>query len=429
MLEFLNPLYLFGLSAAIIPLLIHFFNKRKAKIEKISSIQFLKRIENKNIRNLKLKEYLLLLLRILIILLIVLSFSEPVVKTSGNYSVLSQNNCYFILIDNSYSMKYIMENGLQAKQRVKNEIEILVNKFRNKGSMFLLFSKNDEIKIYPVMKDEKWKERLHEIKWNNSNFLINGLDKALNSIIEEKKTINNYLFVFSDFQKLNNYDWLNSLPTSMSTYFIPFTVTSRKNVGIQGLKIKSKILSPNHKMILELYLKNYSEKIDMETRFFLKINEKVVLQKNVLIPHGDEQFVPVEFLMQMENRGWNTGEIILNSDEIEEDNRYFFSFYVPHDYNILISSGNNNAFWKRVFKPLVAQSGVNVKFINEKELMSVSFNKYDMLLLNTGFNFSGNEVMKIKQFMEEGNRLLLIPEFPVSQTGLEDFFTKFNLGK
>src|SRR5262249_30960068 len=63
--NFLNPLFLFGLAAAAIPMLIHLFTRRKPREVRFPSLEFLAEVNQSEIRRLRLKQWLLLVLRTL----------------------------------------------------------------------------------------------------------------------------------------------------------------------------------------------------------------------------------------------------------------------------------------------------------------------------------------------------------------------------
>ena len=77
MFNFLNTSVLFAAAAALIPLIIHLFSKRKVKIIDFSSLKHLKAMQRRQVRRLKIRQLLLLILRMLIILLVVLAFARP----------------------------------------------------------------------------------------------------------------------------------------------------------------------------------------------------------------------------------------------------------------------------------------------------------------------------------------------------------------
>ena len=81
-MNFLNPFLLFGLAAAALPILIHLFTRRRPREVSFPSLEFLTEVHHSEIRRLKLKQWLLLLLRTLAVAMIVLAMSRPALRGS-----------------------------------------------------------------------------------------------------------------------------------------------------------------------------------------------------------------------------------------------------------------------------------------------------------------------------------------------------------
>src|SRR5215510_11659223 len=104
MFGILNSALLWALAAVGLPILIHFLTRRKLRVVTVSTVAFLKRLEKEKIRQLKLRQWLLLLLRMLIVALLVLAFARPTLRRE--HSALAQRaraTAVFVL-DNSLSM-------------------------------------------------------------------------------------------------------------------------------------------------------------------------------------------------------------------------------------------------------------------------------------------------------------------------------------
>ncbi|MCK4573898.1 MAG: BatA domain-containing protein, partial [candidate division Zixibacteria bacterium] len=91
MFSFLNTTVLFAAVAALIPLLIHLFSKRKVKVVEFSSLKHLKAMQRRQVRRLKIRQLLLLIIRTLIILMVVLAFARPTVRSGriGSHASVS----------------------------------------------------------------------------------------------------------------------------------------------------------------------------------------------------------------------------------------------------------------------------------------------------------------------------------------------------
>ncbi|WP_411272737.1 BatA domain-containing protein [Daejeonella sp.] len=81
MLQLLNPIWLFGISGILVPLIIHLWNIKTGKTLKVGSIRLMGESSRQNSRSLKLMDLLLLFLRCLVIILLSLYLAEPVWKS------------------------------------------------------------------------------------------------------------------------------------------------------------------------------------------------------------------------------------------------------------------------------------------------------------------------------------------------------------
>jgi aerotolerance regulator-like protein/VWA domain-containing protein len=80
--SFLNPVFLFGLLAAAIPIVIHLFTRKRPREVRFPSLDFLSEVNQSEIRRLRLRQWLLLLLRTLAVAAIALAMSRPALEGS-----------------------------------------------------------------------------------------------------------------------------------------------------------------------------------------------------------------------------------------------------------------------------------------------------------------------------------------------------------
>jgi len=100
--NFLNPLFLFGLAAAAIPVLIHLFTRRRPREVRFPSLDFLSEVNQSEIRRLRLKQWLLLLLRTLAVALLAMAMARP--SLQGGPHGRSAASTLVALVDVSGSM-------------------------------------------------------------------------------------------------------------------------------------------------------------------------------------------------------------------------------------------------------------------------------------------------------------------------------------
>ncbi|HEV8481680.1 MAG TPA: BatA and WFA domain-containing protein [Candidatus Eisenbacteria bacterium] len=102
-MTFLNPLFLFGLLASSLPVLIHLLTRRRPRRVEFSSVEFLREVRLAEMRRFRLREWLLLLLRALAVAALALALARPAFRgtaVGGRGSTTA-----LVLIDRSYSMR------------------------------------------------------------------------------------------------------------------------------------------------------------------------------------------------------------------------------------------------------------------------------------------------------------------------------------
>jgi hypothetical protein len=122
-MAFLNPIFLLGALAAALPVLVHLVRRTRAVRVQFPSLMFLRRIEQKSIRQRRLRNLLLLALRCAALLLLAIAFARPYFTGAGKAAASSTQSSSVILIDASYSMRYgeVFNRARQAARNIIND--------------------------------------------------------------------------------------------------------------------------------------------------------------------------------------------------------------------------------------------------------------------------------------------------------------------
>ena len=103
-MTFINPLLLWGLAAAAVPVVIHLLNRRRFQRQRWAAMEWLLRAAKQTKRRLQMQNLLLLLLRTLAVLFLALALARPQLANSPLAPLSSHNAHLFLLVDNSASM-------------------------------------------------------------------------------------------------------------------------------------------------------------------------------------------------------------------------------------------------------------------------------------------------------------------------------------
>ena len=77
LMNFLNPLFLLGLLAVAVPVIIHLINLQRPQKVAFSTLSFFNELRKSTIRRIRIKQYLLLALRTLAIFFLALALARP----------------------------------------------------------------------------------------------------------------------------------------------------------------------------------------------------------------------------------------------------------------------------------------------------------------------------------------------------------------
>ena len=122
-MNFLNSIILAGLLAALAPVVIHLLNRQKVRTVEFSSLIFLRDLQKTKMRRLKLRQWLLLIIRTLIVVLAVLAFARPTIKGDA-FSVLGAHakTSIVFLTDQSASMHARTADGSAAERAARRRL-------------------------------------------------------------------------------------------------------------------------------------------------------------------------------------------------------------------------------------------------------------------------------------------------------------------
>ncbi len=104
---FAHPLYLWGLGAMALPIIVHLLNQRQPRPLAFGAIEFVLRSQRQKSRRLRLRQILLLALRCLLIAAVALALARPSIKPKGTQAaVASGPQATVLVLDASLSMRY-----------------------------------------------------------------------------------------------------------------------------------------------------------------------------------------------------------------------------------------------------------------------------------------------------------------------------------
>ena len=428
-MTFLNPLALFGLLAAAVPILLHLLNLRKLRIVEFSTLAFLKELQKTRIRRLKLRQILLLILRTLLILLIVIAFARPTLRGTliGNLGSHARTSAVFI-IDDSYSMTVSNEQGellKQAKQAAEN-----INH---------LFTEGDEIYLVRLSALATTAPE-HDVATRDFGLLRKNIDeigpspvrrsleealRIASRLLATTRNFNKEVYIFSDFQQ----GVLRDSPAETATkerlfppevrfFFLPFGKPTIQNFGVESVTIPSSIFERDKPFIIQAQIGNFSDNRIQNHVVGVFLNGTRVAERSIDLPKKSS--VPVEFSVTASAVGYVQGFVEIEDDDFPYDNRRYFVLQIPDQIRVLLVGEARDVLYPRLALATETsenESALTLSEISPDRLNSTMIRRTDVIILCTSQGFSSSQIAELRMFVNDGGGLAVFPGVQLDANG------------
>ena len=341
-LTFLNPLFLFGLAAGVIPILIHRLVQRHGKVKKFSAVRLLLLSQQNLVRPERLKEFILLALRVLAAMSLALLIARPVWLFPGVFSS-GEEGAKVLILDNSLSMGYREDRGERFELARNHARDILKTL---KGRVLMLPTTavpGRNLEAYPV----EWvspQRALQELETISLSFGRGEPGAALNRAFQAGKDFKSPLEVVI-LTDLARGEWEGLQPGQLKNVPPNLTLTFIRFGGIQrdpNLTVKEVRLTQGENVVgvpgrLEATVGNLSGQA-ASARVQLLLDNAKVEQKTIDLPAGEDG--KISFDLILDKPGWIRGEIRLAGDRLPMDDRFYFPLKAREKVKVLVVDGD-----------------------------------------------------------------------------------------
>ncbi|MEJ2636460.1 MAG: BatA domain-containing protein [Calditrichia bacterium] len=435
MLNFLNPTILFALFAGFIPLIIHLLNRRKNKEIRFSTIHFLKQMARKEMRRLRIRQILLLIIRTLIILLVIFAFSRPTLRSGAGLLAGRSASEVVIIIDNSLSLNSLELTGnLLEKVRMR---WINLEPAVKSGDRITVISGVTPLKILANRENYSsslWQKIYKEIQPTSLKGNLGEAIGRASEIFKNSDLYNHELYIISDYQKAGlsspQLKYISSeLDERAKIFCLPVFHGSEENVSVDSAVVVNKLVEKNQPLKVEALLQTQSPEKNLTSMVSLLMGNNRVGQQNINIPPGEIK--PVSFQTTLQSSGHVAGYAECESDALLEDNRYYYNLFVPENVRILhlLPSEVSGSFVPLILKPAID----NNIFIFDKNYLnlwtSIDFSKYKAVILEGVDQIPAGLAGRLSQITKRGTSVLIIPGHNLVPANMNAFLKNMGLGQ
>jgi len=426
-MTFLNPLVLFGLAAAAIPLLLHLLNLRKLRTIQFSSLQFLTDLQRTAIRKLKIRQILLLILRTLIITSLVLAFSRPLLRSpvAGPIAARAATTMVFLL-DDSPSMGIRTERGVILSEVASAALRTVASAGPEDHLCLIPLSavRMDSSAPVLVTLPSAVRERLEEAAATPVSGTIRAGLSVAREVLARSHDPNKEMYILTDAQatqfpaSIDTPDSGATFDGRMRCFLVSPAAPADDNLSAEAADVRTAIIVRNRPVTLQATVRNNGSRPVENTVASFYLDGVRVAQQSLRLP--PRAAVTVTAAVIPKRAGPLGGCVALEDDPLEIDNTRYFVLQVPEKVRVLVCSPDiQDGRYVRAALTLGGDSTVaglfSVRQEGEESFPSLDLNAFDVLVMCGLRNIRAGDASRLAQFVRSGGGVLI---FPAVETAL-----------
>jgi hypothetical protein len=428
-MSFVHPLLLGGLLLVGVPVLIHLIMQQKPKRLAFPAFRFLMAKVRTNQRRLRLRHFLLLLLRMALIGLMCLALARPKIFADRLNLTGEQPVAVAIIIDTSMSMEY-KEGGKSRLEEAKRRVGELVDDLPP-NSRIAVFDTADAISGEWIATPQLVRDRINGLQLHAGNGpvtdavaaayrLLQGLD---NDPEHQGEPMPRFLYIFSDRTQASwdasRLPQLKELrdrgnPKALSAY-VDVGVAKPSDLAITDLKLPRQLIPANGRFIVYATVRATGmDAPDLEVRCRID-GEKDPARQVIKLKDGQTEQVTFERVGLP--IGLHQAEITLASgDTMPFNNARFVTFEVTNARRVLVLSDDPaDAEWWRLALKVGERAGepsfaADVKTPRDaRELSLAELSSYQAVCLVSVAAPDRDLWEKLERYVSAGGGLAIVP--------------------
>lgn len=398
---FTAPLFLIGLVAVAIPVVVHLFNFRRYKKVYFSNVERLEQLQSETRKQSTLRQILIMVARILAIVFLVLAFARPVIK-KGDNTFASGNNLVSVYIDNSFSMDGT-DGSVSLLEKAKGKAREIVAAYGPTDRFQLMTSDAVGRQFHWLNKDDMLTE-IDDVESSGSTLTIAAAVQKLSDFLSHGGSENRQAYIISDFQA-STVD-LSDLKkdSTIGLTLVPLESVGRSNVYIDSVALGSPVTNKGSSVTVEVWVCNESDE-DLEKQpVTLFVNERQRALATVDLPAQSRSKVDMHFVVDI------TGILNCRVETVDYpvtfDDKHYFTLNVRDRIRGLIVEGaDRNIFLEKLF------DGDSTVVMASMAVQQMDFSRIDgtdVIVLDELKSMPSGMTQSLKGFVDDGGTAVVI---------------------
>jgi hypothetical protein len=435
-MNFLNPLFLFGLAAAAIPVLIHLFTRRKPREVRFPSLEFLAEVNQSEIRRLRLKQWLLLALRTLAVALLAMAMARPSMK-GGAAGRGAAASTLVALVDVSGSMGSPDAEGRPLTATARRVVESLLATLGPADELLLVPYDRavHPLSEKPLADAARLRAAAQALVPSASATDHAAALELAGRALAQSRALNRELFWISDFQRTgfggapagggSGLERPQGPWNEARVYIVPLQPRSRANAALTGASLAPSA-DPTQPPALEVGAVSYDavsgsspQDFALEARELSRASDaKGASQDGSPLAPADASlgrgFVSLgargegRTLLPLTRAPETGGEVLLPDDALALDNRCVFAAGRSGTLRVVLREDGPPSPLRLALEAGSPASGLTVRALDASQLAG-GVGDADLVVVGDVERLGASEMQRLLDFHRAGGGVLLVP--------------------
>lgn len=394
-MTFLYPGFLWALFALAIPLIIHLFNFRRTQKIYFSSTRFIKEVQETSSAKRRLKHWLVLATRLLFLFFLVIIFAQPIVPAKEQ---LQAGEHIAIYVDNSLSMSAPTEGASRTLDATLIAARTITEAFPV-DTRYRLLTNDFEPFANTLKTKAEVQEALAKLRLSSKSRTAAEIISRFNHLGNERE-----LFWLSDFQASTMGKSFQP-DSNRRLHLVPFQHTSKSNIYIDSVFLDNPFAIGGEQNTLSVRLFNEGDADRSQLNVRLIVDGLQVGTTNTDVPANSSK--EISFILNNNQSGIHQAVISFGDTPITFDNEFYLSLNFANRIKIVqiternASSVVNKIYANNALFDIINRVSTNIDY--------AELGRADLVVLNELERFDQTLLTVLKDFMQAGGTVLLIP--------------------
>ena len=406
-MSFLTPLFLAGLGAIAIPVLIHLIQREKKRVIEFPSLMFVRRIPYQSVRRRRIRHWALLVMRAAAIALIVAAFARPFTR-QGTVAAAVGGGAreIVILLDQSASMGY-GDHWNRATEAARAAVRGMGADDR---ATLVLFNKNAEENMRATSDRTRLEGAINAARVGSGATRYGPALKLAESILSRSPIKRREAILISDFQRSG---WSGSedvrFPEGMTVSTVSVASAGTANLAVPSVAFGRSSFSGQERLTVTAGLSNKGDAPLKDVPVTLTIDgHEIQTEKASVAAHASGSVSFAQFTLSTPNV---RGAVRAGTDPMPADNTFNFVLAPSEPVSLLIVVGGDRSA-SSLFLAKALSIGTtpvfHVEVTSASRLTPASLDRRAVVILDdTPFPPAGGGGV-LRKYLERGGGLLVV---------------------